>query len=749
MDFTIRQLLSALFSAITLGFLFAGGTLLGQKPSPNATDQPPVIRSTTREVLLDLVVRDKHHHALTDLRPEEVEVYEDGVRQHVKAFVGVQGSEQLQTERNQTNESSATTKGNGTAPGAGSSSQVNALRQLNFVAVVFAQIAPLNLDFARQAVSEFLHSDNLPNTYVTVYRQNRTLSTMQPYTGDKDALAKAVVAATKGLSSKDAVDTNATVVSSANGVLKASAANIIASPQSGPATVQGIQSILLDPLPGIAKDPLFSANASSQDVSVTLGSALLAQSILETGLRVVNSRVEGMNAFDSLHELVRSQEKLPGRKVILYLADGLASPINQRDVVDNLISYANRSGVAFYTIDTRGLSVEDPLMQSKTAQQRAGAESSAAGPDPENGHREDDDIQLTAVANNQATLVELADATGGFSVRNTNEIAAPMQHVMEDIRTHYELSYTPTSTNYDGHFRKIEVRVSRPKTTIQTRKGYYALPELNGEPLQPFEATALNAINARPSPVEFPYQVAAVQFRNGPSAVEYEVAFELPVSQLKADATRKGAKPFVRVGLVALVRDANGEIINKISRSFSREVASADSAQRILYTEPLALPKGHFVIDAAATDEVAGKTTVKRISVFVDPGKDLALSSLQIFQKVDPLAGPKNPFDPFELGNARIIPTFADSLPSSSPPRLYFIVYPAKGASADAPNVTLEIIRDGKAMGRQPLPLPAPQPDGSIPVVLQLAQGTGQYDILVTAHQGTLVAQSVRSLKIE
>ena len=40
------------------------------------------------------------------------------------------------------------------------------MRQVNFVSVVLAQIAPLNLEFARRAVREFLKSDNLPNTYV-------------------------------------------------------------------------------------------------------------------------------------------------------------------------------------------------------------------------------------------------------------------------------------------------------------------------------------------------------------------------------------------------------------------------------------------------------------------------------------------------------------------------------------------------------------------------------------------------------
>jgi VWFA-related protein len=152
-----------------------------------------VIHTTTREVLLDLVVRDKHHHAVTDLRPEEVEVYEDGVRQSIRVFRNIQGSEQLQTERAVVGASnSATTAKSGDDP-----HPLNSMRQVNFVSVVLAQIAPLNLEFARRAVLEFLKSDNLPNTYVTVYRLDRNLELVQPFTADKDSLAKAVDAATK------------------------------------------------------------------------------------------------------------------------------------------------------------------------------------------------------------------------------------------------------------------------------------------------------------------------------------------------------------------------------------------------------------------------------------------------------------------------------------------------------------------------------------------------------------------------
>jgi VWFA-related protein len=738
---------SRILPAMVLSSMLVCQTFQGQT-APTPSQQPPVIHATTREVLLDLVVRDKHHHTLADLRPEEVEIYEDGVRQTVKAFRNVQGVEQLQTERGDAQkQATAATNKPGSAP------SLNSLRQVNFVSVVFAQIAPLDLDFARRAVLEFLKSDTLPNTYVTIYRMDRTLTLVQAYTSNKDDLAKAVDAASKGLYTKDGLGLSATVVAGANASIQAQGDLILSNPATGPAEVTTIQGLQLNPIPGIVIDPLFAANAVSQDASFVLGNALLTQAHLESGLRLATSLSDGMDAMDSLHELVRSEEKLPGRKVILYLADGLAFPVNRREVVDNLISYSNRSGVSFYTVDTRGLTTEDPMMQSLSNLERVSAESAVQKANPRVGHREDDDIELTAVASTQLAMKELAESTGGFAVLNTNEIGDPMQRMMEDIRTHYELAYTPTSTNFDGHFRKIEVKVTRPKVTAQTRKGYFALPELNGEPLQPFEMVALNAINARPAPVEFPYQIALIKLQPKPGAVEYDVAFEVPMAGLKVVSDPKTGKARIQASVVALIHNANGDVVGKVSRDLAREVANADIAQlgadRILYAEPIELPGGHYSIDTAVTDEQAGKTTVKRVSVFVDPGKDFGLSSVEVVRRVDPLAGPRNLQNPFELENGRIMPTFADSLASGKPVELYFIVYPAPQGAGEDPKVILRMFHDGKEVARKPLNLPKAEANGAIPMVVQLLPDPGQCDIVITAKQGTLVAESSLSVKIE
>src|ERR1019366_4858795 len=228
----------------------------------------------------------------------------------------------------------------------------------------------------------------------------RNMQVMQPYTSDKDVLAKAVDLATKGLRGGGTLNVNATVASSALATLNATTENILAAPQTLATTAQAVQNAQANPLVAIAHDPLFAANAASQDVSLQLGNAMLAQAGLVKGLRFATSLSDGMDAMDSL-----------------------------------------------------------------AAQRRTGAESVAQAVDPINGHLEDDDVQLTAVASRQLAMRELAESTGGFAVTNTNEISLPMQHMMEDIRDHYELAYSPTSTNYDGHFRKIDVKLSRPKIT--------------------------------------------------------------------------------------------------------------------------------------------------------------------------------------------------------------------------------------------------------------------------------------------
>ncbi|MGE0128900.1 MAG: VWA domain-containing protein [Blastocatellales bacterium] len=80
----------------------------------------------------------------------------------------------------------------------------------------------------------------------------------------------------------------------------------------------------------------------------------------------------------------------------------------------------------------------------------------------------------------QMILDDISRLTGGraFFVNSASELEEAATRVALDLRRQYSLGYAPTNQRYDGHWRKIRVRVNRPawapKLTVRARDGYYA-----------------------------------------------------------------------------------------------------------------------------------------------------------------------------------------------------------------------------------------------------------------------------------
>src|SRR5213075_2763662 len=82
----MKQLLSPLLIA-----MLAGAVLCQQvSPPPVVQTQKPeevdVVRITTNLVQVDAVVTDNHGRPVTDLKPDEVEIFEDGHKQKITNF---------------------------------------------------------------------------------------------------------------------------------------------------------------------------------------------------------------------------------------------------------------------------------------------------------------------------------------------------------------------------------------------------------------------------------------------------------------------------------------------------------------------------------------------------------------------------------------------------------------------------------------------------------------------------------------
>jgi hypothetical protein len=76
-----------------------------------------------------------------------------------------------------------------------------------------------------------------------------------------------------------------------------------------------------------------------------------------------------------------------------------------------------------------------------------------------------------------ATMEALAARTGGRAFSNTNDIEGALRAAAEDAGAAYRLGFDPSHDEWNGEFRRIEVRTRRPGVRLRHRSGYFAQPD--------------------------------------------------------------------------------------------------------------------------------------------------------------------------------------------------------------------------------------------------------------------------------
>jgi VWFA-related protein len=119
-----------------------------------------------------------------------------------------------------------------------------------------------------------------------------------------------------------------------------------------------------------------------------------------------------------------------------------------RDIVDD----ANRGNATFYPIDPRGLPAFD----------------SPIGPDAPPPVSVDHAILRERLE----SMHDLALATDGLAVVNTNDLDMGLRRIADDLTSYYLLGYYSTNPKLDGRFRRLVVKVKRPGVDVRARRGY-------------------------------------------------------------------------------------------------------------------------------------------------------------------------------------------------------------------------------------------------------------------------------------
>jgi VWFA-related protein len=648
-----------------------------EPPAPAAS--PPAFRTGSAVVLLDVVIRDRKGRPIADIKPGEVEVYEDGVKQKIESFRWI--------------ETEALVERAATA----STVRPDASRPINLVSLVFDQLGPDGRRLAAKAATSFLEKSLRPNTWVAVFQIDRRLALLQPFTNDGARLKQAVASATTG---------------TYEGILDEQAALAQAQKEADetPSTVPDT--------PEGRGPPAAAGSFASRAQARALANMLRLSSSLQR-------QQQGTTSLYPLLALVLGHETLGGRKTLVYLSEGLQVPPNLDAVFRSTISAANRANVSVYAIDARGLNVERAMAASAVALDEARRVSQRAVQSAGSDSVRKDEIYAADTAesalrlNVEGTLADLSESTGGFLIANTNDFKQGSERLAADLAGHYELTYSPPSVGFDGRFRRIEVKLGRNGAVVQTRSGYFAVPSGPSAPLFAYEMPLLAALNRPDPPHDFEIRAGALHFEDTPAGREHRLIVETRVGSLKmvTDAAKKTYR--FHLSLLALVKDKDGNIVERFSDDYPFEgpLEKADELRlgNIVLKRRFTLLPGFYTLEIAGQDRERDQIGSVRASFPVPPaGEGPRMSSVALIRKIEPApARADKSDDPLDVGGVRVVPNLdlPISLAANQKLSLFFIAYPQGG---ERPRMSLEFWRDGKALGKAEPELPAPGADGRI-----------------------------------
>ena len=702
---------------VVLGLLLSLAPLAAQQPASQRPQATFETQSTI--VLLDVVVRDKKGRPVRDLRPDELQVYENGQRRELTSFRLVEG--QVSEER--------------VEPGAASGLQPDPSRQVSLVTMVFDKLMD-GRQLSQQAALDFLANNMEQNVWVSVWTIDQRLYLRQEFTQDRYLLRQAVLKAT---------GTTSVTAASLSG--EAAAQEQLS--QKSSTVASGLQAAAAGSAAGAGgadSTAIGSANAEAQMAAVIAGILRFTSSI--------QRQQQGQSSLYPLLGLVKNQSRLAGRKTLLYFSEGLVVPKNLEEVFETAISEANRANVTVYSIDARGLSsardsdaTRDQMLQAaRTSQAQMAKRGAGAVSVDEVMIAENAEESLRA--NLQESLNEFAQSTGGFLIANTNDFKPAMARIATDIGSYYEAAYAPVVQDFDGKFRKIDVKVTRPGVTVQSRSGYFALPPGEGSALLPFEMPLLTALTVDPPPHAFEYQAQALQFAVTPEGRDHLLVFEVPLEKMTFQEDPKKKLYRLRFSMLALVRDHDGRIVERFSDDYPFEGPLANLAGvkrgNLIFKRPFNLPAGDYTVDFVAQDRDSGRTSVQRARLRVAPAEGLALSSVNVVRRVEE-AGVEVPLDdPFRVDRTRVIPNLDLPIVKSQNPNLsvYFVVYAKPGTT---PKSALEFLQGDSLVARARPELPAADKDGRIPYVVTFpiaGFAPGRYSVRALVMDAGKVAES-------
>jgi VWFA-related protein len=326
------------------------------------------------------------------------------------------------------------------------------------------------------------------------------------------------------------------------------------------------------------------------------------------------------NMVLAIRDLAKNLNSIPGRKTLVLLTAGFKVTPELMSDVTATIDVCNRSNVAIYPVDVRGLVAGSALLHPPAPQQESpfrnavyqvgrgggstgggstggtsgggsspgrgapsapssGGTRGSSGTTGNTGSNSGNTGRTSGVAptvvpptsaarmmipkipdnatTNQQVMYMLADGTGGFVISNTNDLLGGMQKIAKEMNEFYLIGYTPpTPEDGKGTCHSIRVKVDKGGDTVRARTGYCNAKLKDVLAQTPTEKT-LEARASAAAPGTVAASMQAPYFFTGSNVARVNVAMEIPAQSIKFDKEKGKYHSTVNVLGIAYKRDGS------------------------------------------------------------------------------------------------------------------------------------------------------------------------------------------------
>jgi VWFA-related protein len=394
----------------------------------------PTFRVSVDLITTDLIARDaKTDQFIADLKPGEIEIYEDGVKQEIVSFTLTHGGRVY----NEMAPPAAPAQEGIVLPRNRPRNDAAGRIFLVFIDDFHLQFreTPRTRDLIKRMLRNLIHDGDMFGIVSTGHS-----SISEQLTYDRQILDSAIERITGGgLTPKEIMEGNAgsqgpTELRHRAHVAFKTAYDLLNNLQK----VQNRRKAVIWISSGYDFDPFVEGRLEEQARRLGIS---LGNNGADTGDGSGNGLTLDDLRMDPFYMQQRSSQQLSAGDLIRELAE--------------VTRAANRANATIYTIDPRGL---------------------VAGPDV------DVDVPmqdwLNFVRQSQDSLRVLAEETGGIAVVNQNDFDRALKRIDAETSDYYVLGYYSSNPDPLRRTRRIEVRTTRPNVSIRARETYTLRPTI-------------------------------------------------------------------------------------------------------------------------------------------------------------------------------------------------------------------------------------------------------------------------------